>query len=175
MLTMRQIHSHSNDWERVQTLYQRAFPEDERSPLELLDQDPSGISEIMAFYEGNSFCGFACILVACGLSHIIYIAIEETARGMGYGSQALRLIQEKYPQNRIVVDMEEILPQAPNRLQREKRQQFYLHNGYCFCPIAYEWRGEKYQILSDGELVSEKEFWDFWEYVIEQNHSLAQF
>ena len=175
MLAEQLIHMQSTDWKQIQALYARAFPEDERSPLELLAQDETGISEILAFYEGQKFCGFACLLVAMKIAHIIYIAMEESQRGMGYGSQALERIQKRYPDHRIVVDMEDVIPDAPNYQQREQRQRFYLRNEYQLCPIQYQWRGEEYRILSQGGIVQENEFWHFWKYVACENEAFNQF
>ncbi|MGI5894661.1 MAG: GNAT family N-acetyltransferase [Candidatus Merdivicinus sp.] len=175
MLVKRLIDMQSEDWNRMKALYVQSFPEEERSPLELLTDDMTGISEILGFYEDDRFCGFACMLIALGIAHIIYIAIEETERGSGYGSRALEQIRQRYPGHRIVVDMEEVLPDVPNFVQREKRQRFYLRNGYAFCPVSYEWRGDKYRILSQGGSVSEQEFWNFWEYITQKNEAFCQF
>lgn len=175
MLKAIKITSQSSDLDKVEELYVKAFPENERSPLMLLLDDESNCSEIFAFYDNEIFCGFISLLTHDDISHIIYFAVDENLRGKGYGGEALRLLKDIKPQNRIIADIEVATAVAPNNAQRSKRKQFYYKNGYASSGVSYAWRNEAYEILIDGGSLSEKEFWDFWEAVSKINSDFERF
>ena len=168
MLKIESVTDRTPQLAEISALYRRAFPANERSPFRALLQDPLGCGDFMAFYDGDIFCGFAVLLTHGDLTHILYIAIEETLRDSGYGAQALRAIQDRHPNNRILADIEAVKPEAGNNAQRRKRKQFYLRNGYTTSPVRYDWQGESYEILVANGTLSCEEFWDFWDFFDEK-------
>lgn len=175
MLRAIKINSQSLELDKVQKLYVKAFPDNERSPLVLLLDDNSNCSEIFAFYDNELFCGFISILTTNDISHILYFAIDETLRDKGYGTQALHLLKQLKHQNRILADIEVNTSIATNNEQRKKRKQFYMRNGYIPSGVYYDWRDESYEILINGGSLSEKEFWNFWECVGKINPDFERF
>ena len=105
----------------------------------------------------------ACLLNTPTISHIIYLAVNESLRGHGHGSKALELLHQSKPGKKIVVDMEAPNERAENAEQRRMRKKFYLCAGYEETPVKYEWRHENYEILSFGGQISEAEHDGFWE------------
>lgn len=99
----------------------------------------------------------ACLLNSPTISHIIYLAVDESLRGHGYGSKALELLHQSKNGKKIMVDIEVPDEQAENAEQRQKRKKFYLRAGYEETPVKYEWRNENYEILSFGGQISEAE------------------
>ena len=162
MLVVKAVNEKSDAFESVQELYVRSFPENERRPLEPLMRDGSGLSELIAFYEGNCFCGFAALLNAEDITHIIYFAVEEKQRNRGIGSRALAEIKKAKAGRRIIVDIEAQREDADNNAQREKRKQFYFRNGYAESNAGYRWRGETYEILVSGGGFTDEDFEGFW-------------
>lgn len=169
------ITSQSADLEKVQALYERAFPENERSPFHLLLDDSTNCSEVFAFYEDGLFCGFMSLLTMGDISHILYFSIEESLRRKGLGAEALKLLRQIKPRFRLLADIEATTAAAENRVQREKRKQFYLNNGYRSSGVFYEWRNDFYEILVSGGSLSEETFWKFWELVCEVNIEFDRF
>ena len=150
--------------QQIDPLYLRAFPENERRPLGPLLRDHSGNSSFLAFYDDDTFCGFACIMRWKDISHIIYITTEEDLRGHHYGSLALQAMHKHWPEDRFIVDIESDRPDAPNAEQRRLRRHFYMQNGYRSTPVHYPWRGEDYDILAYNGTISSQEFQDFWHF-----------
>ena len=62
-----------------------------------------------------------------------------------------------------MVDIEVPDISAENNEQRIMRKKFYLRAGYEETPVKYEWRGEKYEILSYRGQISQAEYDWFWE------------
>lgn len=148
---------------QIKELYEFSFPENERRPLTPMLDDTSGFAEILAYYDEDEFIGFACILNIRDISHIIYFAVDNKLRGKGYGSQILSDISAHKKGMRIIVDIEQENTLEENNSQRIKRKQFYLRNGYKETTVEYEWRNEKYEILSLGGDIDTEDFIEFWE------------
>ena len=97
-LHMEKITEHSKDFHRTESLYVRAFPANERTPIcGLMRHDGH---DFVGFYDKDeNFCGFASLLTYGGITHILYFAIDEQYREHGYGSEALKLMHTLYPKN----------------------------------------------------------------------------
>lgn len=163
MLTIRKITPDTENLAEIRHLYERAFPKNERRPFKGMLKFAQETEEMLALYDGNLFCGFACLLNGKDISHIIYLTIEEDLRNRGYGSSALQTLHAYKSGRRIMVDIELETESATNNEQRRKRKQFYLRNGYEQTAIRYRWRKEDYEILSYGGNITEEEYDAFWE------------
>ena len=175
MLTWVRVTRELPDYSRIVALYERAFPANERRPLDPLLDDPTGCADFAAFYAKDEFVGFACFLSWEDMTHILYIAMDEEARGCGYGTEALRLIHERYEGRRIMADLEAEAEGVANNDQRRKRRHFYLVNGYEPTEVSYRWRNEDYEILSQGGNVTAEDFKAFWHYFEEENTAFSAF
>lgn len=175
MLDAKKITLQSDDLEQLQQLYLTAFPDNERSPLELLLTDSSDCSEIYAFYDCDIFCGFVSLLTYGDITHIIYFAVNDKLRGQGFGSGILQCLEALKSKARIVADIEAQIPDAPNLELRKNRKKFYLKNGFIPSGVTYDWRGDSYEILVKGGELTEKEFWDFWQSVTDLNNNFSEF
>lgn len=162
MLTEREITENFEDYKKFRHLYIAAFPKEERVPVKYLMKH-GGESELIACYDGETFCGFYSTLTFGDITHILFIAIAEELRDRGYGSALLGLISRRYPQNRIILDMEAEDPSAPNNEQRLRRKAFYEKNGYTESGIEYVWRKVPYKILIKNGSITEDEFDAFWD------------
>lgn len=149
--------------EAIAALYVRAFPANERRPLEPLMESHGGHAAMLAAREDGAFCGFVSLLLWQDIAHIIYFAVEEEKRGNGLGGRILDTVQALYPGCRVIVDIEEPEEKAANNPQRIRRKAFYLRNGYAETNIHYDWRGTDYAILSRGGSITDEEFGQFWD------------
>ena len=163
MLSMKSISNASEELKKARALYYRAFPKNERRSFPELVENRFGSTEVFCFYDGETFVGMACLLNTPTISHIIYLAVDESLRGNGYGSKALELLHQSKAGKKIMVDIEVPDELAENVEQRRMRKKFYLRAGYEETPVKYEWRHEDYEILSFGGQVSEAEYHGFWE------------
>ena len=163
MLSMKPIGDTPEELKKARALYYRAFPKNERRSFPELVENRLGNTEVFSFYDGETFVGMACLLNAPTISHIIYLAVDESLRGHGYGTKALELLHQSKAGKKIMVDIEIPDEQAENAGQRRMRKKFYLRAGYEETPVKYAWLHENYEILSFGGQVSEAEYDGFWE------------
>lgn len=162
MLTVKRATRGFADLDRIEALYTRAFPENERRDFTTMVNDGEGALELFACYDGDEFCGFVCLLNNGDISHIIYFAVEEDMRDRGYGSGILAAVHEMKKGYRVIVDIEREVDGADNNDQRRRRKQFYIRNGYAETEVRYRWEHEEYEILSYGGNVTDEEFGNFW-------------
>lgn len=171
---LQKLTSTSPELEAMVRLYEGAFPENERWGLDAVLNDKSGISELLGIFEGEKFCGFVILLNIKDITHIIYFAVEEHMRGLGCGSEALRLIREAKPDKRLIVDIERETPRADNNPQRRRRKSFYERNGYREANVHYDWHGESYEILILGGEITTREYFRFWHAVDDNSEIFAR-
>ena len=169
MLSMKWIGNTPEELKKTKALYYSAFPKNERRPFPELVENRFGSTEVFCFYDVETFVGMACLLNTPTISHIIYLAVDESLRGHGYGSTALELLHQSKPGKKIMVDIEAPNERAENAEQRRMRKKFYLCAGYEETPVKYEWRHENYEILSFGGQISEAEYDGFWENLQKQS------
>ena len=160
---------------QVKTLYESAFPANERIPIkQLLDNKIK--REFWAFFDKDNgenaaapkFCGFSNSITHGSITNIVYFTVVPELRSRGYGSQLLQAIRRQHPDTRIVVDIEveEDSKDAEELERRNRRRDFYQRNGFGSSPVDYVWQGEHYRLLTAGGTVTEKEFRDFWKEIL---------
>ena len=128
-------------------LYLRAFPKEERLPWWLLRLNAwrRGI-DLTAYMNGDEFCGFTASVTVDGMHFLLFFAIAEHRRGQGYGSAVLQMLRQTY--DAVTLNVELLLPDAPNLRERENRLAFYQKNGF-FDTGYHVWEvGGEFLILS---------------------------
>mgnify|MGYP003591843196 CR=1 FL=1 len=164
-MELRMVTSESKELDTVIKLYKESFPPIEHRDIKSVFFDKTGIVSVFAFYETDSFCGFACTLQHLDICYILYLATVPSLRGKGIGSKILAQLHSHYLQKIIVLDIEEEDLKSENNNERIRRKRFYLRNGYQETHIINEWRGISFEVLSINEIISKKKYDDFWLYI----------
>lgn len=112
----------------IRRLYKSAFPARERKPFFMLMQKKNQPGVLVL--DDGGFCGFVSMTRVKDILYIGYLAIAPSMRGQNYGSRILGLLKEKYPEMRIMLEIERLDENAPNREQRKRRRIFYHRNGF---------------------------------------------
>lgn len=160
MLTLKSIDRDAPELPALTALMERAFPANERMPMDVLLSREGG--DMLAILEDGAFRGFISLLTRGDICHILFFAMAEDSRGRGLGTKALALVRARKPGLRIIADLEAPDGAAPNAEQRRSRRRFYERCGYEDTGVSYRWRGERYMIVSNGGDVTEAEFDRFW-------------
>ncbi|TSO26707.1 GNAT family N-acetyltransferase [Lactobacillus sp. LL6] len=112
-------------------LYLSSFPEWERFSLpSLLVMSLKPSVNFHSLYDGDKFAGLAYYVESESTIYLTYLAVNEKLRGHGYGSQILTMLENKYQDKAIVIDIEPVVPTAKNYKQRISRLKFYERNGF---------------------------------------------
>ena len=121
----------SPDYKSVKRLYKSAFPADEKAPFGLLMRKSKKDNvDFWAAYSNDKWIGLAYVLSYRDISYLFYLAIDDKARGNGFGSGVLGALKEKYKGRNLFLAIEEIDEKAENYAERINRKKFYEKNGF---------------------------------------------
>lgn len=148
------------DINKVDKLYHSAFPIEERTSLEVLVRKANeNKGAFLSIYDEDKWVGLTYVITYQDLSYVLYLAIDDTFRGKGYGSQTLELLKIKYPHT-IMLCIEEVEEKYENYKQRLSRKQFYLRNGLKEMGFKYFEADVKYEMLYYGKKLPSKTYDD---------------
>lgn len=147
----------------VKKLYLTAFPPSERMPFWfMMLRTKKDMVDFLGVYDGSKFVGMVYIMKRKDLIYIQYFAINGKHRSEGYGSKVLTALKERYKGGRIILEIEEVTPDAENYDQRLRRKAFYEKNGFF----------EKNILLIEGKNVYE--FYSPDSFTIEEYNQLVK-
>ena len=113
---------------KARALYLTAFPREERLPWPVLRLNAlrRGI-DLTAWTDHGRFCGFTSSVTQEGMHFLLFFAVADECRGQGIGSAILQSLRQTY--DTVVLNVEPLVPDAPNLAQRQRRFRFYERNG----------------------------------------------
>ena len=116
----------------IESLYDQAFPEDERPPFFHTFNvfNKTDESFIVGYYENDEFIGYIHYVIYLDIIYIAFFAISESKRNQGYGTMILQDIREMYPFHTLLLCFEEVDKKYADYDNRVKRMKFYEANGY---------------------------------------------
>ena len=156
-----------NDLNVIEKLYLRAFPLDERKPFPvILEKCREGSMQILKIEDENQdFLGLVIMILHKGLAILDYFAMDESKRNSGYGSQVLALLNDRYADYRMILEIENPDVPSDNTAERIRRKGFYLRNGMVLMPFRVDLFGVEMLILTNGQAVTFNEYHDIFIHV----------
>ena len=130
-MVLKNVLAEGKDFRRqVFTLYEEAFPEEEKKPRELMERlAGEGKMELLAVTEEDRFAGLAFNMLDGELALLDYFAIAPDLRGGGFGGRAIGCLLERFAGKKYIFEIEKQDPRAVNAEQRKRRKKFYLRSG----------------------------------------------
>lgn len=141
---------HADRWifERINA---EAFPPSERMTMDdifLFASDTN--TDVLGIYDGDTPIGFTVLLKNKVCGYLYFLAIDQSLRSHGYGSAALKELLNAYAPLQLILDFEEIDPDAANYAQRLRRKQFYLRNGFHETGRYTFLREDRFEVVCSG-------------------------
>lgn len=150
-LQLKDITLSTKDFNQINALYHRAFPDDERAPMQmLLAKAKENKGAFYGIYDDEKWVGMVYIITYQQLSYVFYLAIDEKYRGQGYGSALLHYLQKKLTYT-LMLSIEEVDEKYDNYQQRYARKRFYLKNGMQEMNFHFREYGVRYEMLYYGQ------------------------
>ncbi|MBM7643791.1 GNAT family N-acetyltransferase [Streptococcus loxodontisalivarius] len=144
------------DMELLDALNREAFPEEERvETRDLIAYSLAAGREFLAFYDGETFIGFAVIMLSDQMIYMSFFAVEQRLRSQGYGSRILTAISQRYPKRSFCLEVERLDEPSENMAERRARRAFYAKNGFEETDYRLEYGDLSFDILSKGTFVKE--------------------
>ena len=111
-------------------LYRTAFPRNERKPFRrITSMVKEGKADLWTIRRDGRFAGLAATVNSPKIVLLDYFAVKKSLRGLGLGSEALRMLMEHYRDRGLFVEIESTFADSANRAEREKRKKFYVNCG----------------------------------------------
>ena len=152
--------SSSDRIELIHSLYESAFPPDERMPFErVLQKCEAGVMRLLSVEsENGEFLGFANITLCLDVLALNYFAILPEKQGRGFGTEVIFALKKRYPERSIVIDIEDDSVECDNLEQRKRRRAFYERLGFSAMPYHLKIFGVPSIIMSSGRAYSFEEY-----------------
>ncbi len=158
-ITIKSFRSGKNMEKKLKKLYNTAFPAEERAPFRfMMSRVKKGKAEMLAAFDGDEFVGFAYMVCHEDIAYLFYLAVDESKRGMGYGSLIIAGVKKKYHGKRIFLAREQLDKSAPNYSQRVSRREFYLRRGFEDQPLLIQEASVVYDVMSVGGYIYPEEY-----------------
>ena len=143
----------------IKRTYLESFPKSERKPFGLMKlKEKQGVMEILAILEKGRPVGLAITVLYQDMVLLDYFAIHRKFRGQNYGSDALRLLKERYQDRRLILEIELPDEAAPNQEERLRRKRFYLRNGMQETELRVCVFRVPMEVLTDGKPLTYEEY-----------------
>lgn len=150
-------------WADIYTLYQKAFPKSEKKPFWLIvKMVRKGSSHVWRFTRNGEFAGL--IITINGENHILldYLAVEESRRGTGIGTEILQLMRSHYTGKGIFLEIESVYEDCGNREQRIRRKHFYEKCGMTSMEVFVWLFGVKMELMGFDCRLSYEDYHAFY-------------
>ncbi len=155
---------------KIKKLYKHAFPKWERKPFWLmLKKQKIGITDIFYLEKNNKFCGLASTILYKNIVLLAYFAIDESMRGLGYGSEALLELQKYYKDKDFILEIESTKIPSENYNERIRRKNFYKRNGITETGIGVNLFGVEMEVLSRGTDLTYDRYFEIYKNYIGKN------
>lgn len=156
---------------RLYELYDAAFPEQEKKPLQVMEQlVKEGRMEMLAMVDEDEFVGLAINMISGNRALLDYYAIAPEKRSSGYGSRGLEVLLSHFENQKYIFEIEIQDEQADNAEERRRRKSFYLRNGLKETGLFANVYDTDFELLTpDGEL-SFQEYVDFLREVLDEEY-----
>lgn len=129
----------------IKSLYESAFPENERCDFNYLLNERYSDYEMFAITKENDFVGFIFIVFYKDIAYVNYFAIKEEFRSCGYGSIALGLLKEKFHDYNIMLSIEKPVSEIQKR-----RLRFYQKNDFVITGFELKSNNVEFHVLCYG-------------------------
>ena len=150
-------------WVDIYNLYQKAFPKEEKKPFRMiLKMYRKGASHVWRFTREGKFAGL--IITINGPEHILldYLAVEESQRGIGIGTEILQLMRNHYADKGVFLEIESVYEDCDNQEQRIRRKHFYEKCGLISMEEFVWLFGVKMELISFGCHLTFEEYRNFY-------------
>ena len=150
-------------WAEIYTLYQKAFPASEKKPFSIIRKmHKKGTTDIWRFTRNGKFAGL--IITINGREHILldYLAVDESQRGTGIGTEILQLMRTHYAGKGVFLEIESVYEECDNKAQRIRRKHFYEKCGMESMEVFAWLFGVKMELMGFGCKLSYQEYHDFY-------------
>ena len=143
--------------DKIKEIYFSSFPDYERIDFKDLVDLKFPNSKLLGIFNEDCLIGFSYVSILGDFAYIVYLAIDDKLRNKNFGTTALTLICDLFANKTKVLCVEK--PNSQEDIQ-SRRIGFYKRNGFSLANFEFEYSGQKYSSMFNGEFNKQK-FIDF--------------
>lgn len=156
-ISLRKLTAESEDIHIFSDINDEAFPPSEYMSMEeILNFASATNTDVLGIYDGALPIGFIVILKNERCGYIYFYAIDGRLRSKGYGSAVLERLGDEYKGIQMTLDFELLDENADNYVQRLRRRQFYLRNGFHETGRYTMLGDERFEVVCNGGELDEE-------------------
>lgn len=150
-LELRKLNTNSKDKGCFEQINNEAFPLSERMSFDEIFAFASVTNtDVLGIYDDEKPVGFTVLLKNRECGYIYFLAIDSRMRSKGYGRAAMQKLLETYSELQLILDFEVIDENAENNVQRIRRKNFYLRNGFHETGNYTMLRDDRFEVVCSG-------------------------
>lgn len=157
--------------EQIRALYEAAFPISERKPFSIiLEKRAQGAAEILSIEDDKKrFRGLLITMLHKDMVLVDYFAIDEESRGIGIGSDVLKLFMARYANKRIFLEIESTASESAEDYDTKiRRKAFYEKNGLTSQGYLVNQLGVELEIMTFHCNIPYEEYYEMLVHVYEE-------
>jgi hypothetical protein len=148
-----------SEYKLIKRLFISAFPKEERPPFFVLSSRAKrGNGDMLIAKDNGEFIGFIYVVSDVKLSYLFFLAVEDSKRGMGYGTKIPDSVKTRYSGNKIFLAREGLDEPCDNMEQRQNRHKFYLKNRFVDLDCKIVEGGVVFDAMSIGGEITNEEY-----------------
>lgn len=119
------------DIKRVKNIYYNSFPKEERFSIFLLMFNLfKKYCKLYTLIDNENVVGFIYYITYENMIFILYLAVDKSSRGNGYGKYLLRRFIQENKEKDLYLNIDKIDEKFSDIDIRKKRLKFYIENGF---------------------------------------------
>lgn len=154
----------------IEKLYEESFPKEERKPFSLLIKlRKKKKASLLVIHDQEKECPIGLAFMLLGQDKVLcdYLAVMPKFQSMGYGTNVLSVLRDRYLGKCILGEVEPLDINALNYKQRVRRMKFYLQNGVKEAGILIYFYGCELQVMYLGDCkITFEEYMKFQESIV---------
>ena len=120
----------------------------------LLSKTKDERNDFYAITDNDDFVGLVYTIKSDKVAYVFFLAVDETKRGNGYGTEILQMIKDMHPDPPIILIIEDTeITNARNYEERLNRLEFYKKNEFKQLHIKINEAGVDYELLATADTV----------------------
>ena len=164
---MEIVNANPKPWKEIKKIYTEAFPKAERKPFFTVRSSvKKGKAQLLTAMENKDLQGFVMAIPYKNMVMVDYLAVSSKIRSRGTGSKILQEVCRRFPDQKIVLLIEQLDDTAENKEQRIARRRFYFKNGFTSSELFITGRSGDMEILNCGGTVSPQEYMALQQYAL---------
>ena len=151
MLNIRVLGKEDPAVEQIGRINEEAFPPSEFMPLGMMFDLTEKIGgSVWGIYTEKGPAGFAMTVRNNKCEYFLFLAIDRKLRNQGLGAKAVKAFFREFSGRQVILDFEELDPEAENYPLRLRRKNFYLRCGFHETGRFTMYRGSRFEVVCNG-------------------------